>query len=597
MTATQTEFTPAIPTISFTTGTAYDVLPDDGQPLRYFRTAYSRLEQHSNYTGDYRPNYVVVSRVERNGVATCNVNVTFRDPRGVVVDTWVHHSFLVPVGAAVGEVTIEQKVAALSEHMHQSIGTEDWPDAGDPGDWGDEDRAIWYEVGNRAVLERRTDIENGSVTAGHVWCEAAGRRDFSYDHTTEEFLHNWFRDERVRIDGILAALVPVAGQNLATPPVDPNLTRSLIEGDMVAYEGLLYRVYRTQREGDDIVTIWRDENGRAQRNRDVPRADVYWMEPGVAHVRRADSNDNIYPEVCVRGNEYLFSRVYSPQDRAIYVHAVGSTRALGYMTQSSFVPVLPASPRAWDQGRRLRTKQTVFTPNGEVGLVLAEDNVVHTDHRAGTIKVYKRTGSRWTDSLVPQTEVNFAMVGDPIVNDGVTGLFVRNDSDEMFDVTVEGVTANWRRQDCTYTGQPGAPKPTIENLVVVVDGVEYVRKDVIDKDIATQTAVLHKGSVEHSLCGVYDRVTAESDRRTEYIKMGPRYRDYDVQVEQTVVIRRTIRVTQAVDEATARTNARTLASDYTPRNIPGRRTGEPEMQIRSAVNTEWVGSATVVATP
>ena len=135
MTATQTEFTPAIPTISFTTGTAYDVLPDDGQPLRYFRTAYSRLEQHSNYTGDYRPNYVVVSRVERNGVATCNVNVTFRDPRGVVVDTWVHHSFLVPVGAAVGEVTIEQKVAALSEHMHQSIGTEDWPDAGDPGDW------------------------------------------------------------------------------------------------------------------------------------------------------------------------------------------------------------------------------------------------------------------------------------------------------------------------------------------------------------------------------------------------------------------------------------------------------------------------------
>jgi len=117
---------------------------------------------------------------------------------------------------------------------------------------------------------------------------------------------------------------------------------------------------------------------------------------------------------------------------------------------------------------------------------------------------------------------------------------------------------------------------------------------VIDKDIATQTAVLHKGSVEHSLCGVYDRVTAESDRRTEYIKMGKRYRDYDVQVEQTVVIRRTIRVTQAVDEATARTNARLLASDYVPRNIPGRRTGEPEMQVRSAVNTEWVGSATVV---
>ena len=593
MTATRTAFAPDTPTITFTYGTEYDVLPDDGQPLRYFRTAYARLEQHSDYRGDYRPTRITVNRVERNGDAPCNVCVNFEDDRGVSIRTWVHHSFLVPVGAAVGEVTIDQKVAALSAFMQNEIGNDDWPDAGNPSEWDEGDWLRWCEQGNRAIIERRAEIESGSVTAGFVWC-AANADGFSFDYTTEEYLHEWFVRHRGDIDAIFARLQPVAGQNLA---VDPNLTRSLIEGDMVAYQGLLYRVSRSQRNDETTVIVWREENGRTQRGIDVPRADVYWMEPGVARLRRTEVRDATYTEHCVAGVEYLFDRVYSSQDRAIYVREVGATRDRGYMAQSSFVPILPASPRAWDQGRMPRTKQTVFTPNGEVGLVLAEDNVVHTDHRVGQIKVYKRNTGAWRDSLVPMTEVNFAVAGDPIVNNGVTGLFVRNVNDDTLDVTVNGVNANWRRQDCTYTGQPSAPKPTIENLVVVVDGVEYVRKDVIDKDIATQTAVLHKGSVEHSLCGVYDSVTAESDRRTEYIKMGQRYRNYDVQVEQTVVIRRTIRVTQVVDEATARTNARALASDYVPRNIPGRRTGEPEMQIRSAVNTEWVGSAFVVATP
>jgi len=454
MTATRTAFAPDTPTITFTYGTEYDVLPDDGQPLRYFRTAYARLEQHTDYTGDYRPSRITVNRVERNGDAPCNVCVNFEDDRGVSIRTWVHHSFLVPVGAAVGEVTIDQKVAALSAFMQNEIGNDDWPDAGNPSEWDEGDWLRWCEQGNRAIIERRAEIESGSVTAGFVWC-AANADDFSFDYTTEEYLHNWFVRHRGDIDAIFARLQPVA-----------------------------------------------------------------------------------------------------------------------------------ASARAWDQGRVLGTKQTVYTPDGEVGLVLDSDNRIHTNGFAGQINVYKRNGGRWTNSFVPEAQVDFAVAGDPIINHEITGLFVRNDGDEMIVVTVNGVEASWRRQDCRYTGQPGVAAPEITDLIKVVDGVEYIRKDVIDADVERHSETFHKGSVENNLCGVYDRVAAQADARTTYVKYGERYKPFTVTIRETLTVERVMVIDAATDSETAICRAREQAANYPLRNIPTRVGNETVTIVGAAPTTD-----------
>ncbi|MGV0949400.1 MAG: hypothetical protein ACOYB3_01920 [Azonexus sp.] len=580
------------PTQRLTAGVEMDVLPDNGYPLRYWRTAYSSLHQHGNYSGDFRPTTVTIVRVERNGDRTSNACVSFTDAGGTQRETWVHHSFLVPRGTAQGVVTVEQKVEWLNEFMGHDIGDEDWPSSGTPSEWGEDDWRAWATAGNTAVLARRTDIESGSISAGRVWCEAAtGVSSFHFENDTIDYLHNWFVEHRARIDEGLAALVP-AGQILSG---DPHAARVLEAGDLVAYEGTLYRVERTQHGIGDYVTLWTYEGSTRLPSIDVSRSVVRYMEPGVARLRRK-TNRSTYGELCVAGTEYVFDRTYSVWDKAIYIRNVGADRALGYMCQSDFEPVLAALPVRDVAGRVLRTKQTVYTADGQVGLVLAEDNHDDSTHadRIGRLKVYKRNTGAWRDSYLPRDEVNFAQVGDPIINDGVTGLFVRNHDDEMLVVTVNDVEAQWRRQDCRYTGQHGAPKPGIENLVVTIEGVEYVQKAVVDKDIETMVRVLHKGSVEHSLCGVYDRVTAEADRRTDYIKMGPRYRTWDVEVEQTVVIRRLIRVENVVDEETARSQARQIAGNYRPETVTSSRRGERTVAIRSTTNTEWTGPATIV---
>ena len=450
------------PTQHIETGRAYDVLPDGGHPLRYWRVGYTRLEQHSNYTGTHRPTRVTVDRVERNNQRDSNVAVNFTDDRGIHVQTWVHHSFLVPEGTAPAviqiDVTMDQKVDAVSQYMVESIGTEDWPDAGEPSDWGDDTRDRWFAAGNRAVLEQRATIEAGNANAGRVWCRAANVvQGFGYDTSTEEFLHQWFVDNRGTIDNLLAALTPAA-----TP-----------------------------------------------------------------------------------------------------------------------------TGRPWDTGRVERTKQTVYTPDGQVGLVLAEDNVVNTNDRAGTIKVYKRNTGNWRDSYVPQSEVNFAVPGDAITNHGQTGLFVRNHNDEMLTVTVNGVQAEWRRQDCVYTGIPAVPvppEPPITDLFVTVGGIEYVRKDVVDKDLESMTGTMHRGATNHSLCGVYDEVQREADARTEYLKFGARFATYSVQVLEMVPVLRTIRVERVVDETTAQAQALQVARDY-PLPAPTSSRGTEQTRLQRGNHT------------
>jgi hypothetical protein len=566
------------------------VVPAEG-PLRYWRTGYSRLEQHGNYSGSERPTRVNVRRAERNGDPTSNIEVTFRDSRGIEQRTWVHHSFLVPVGTlpVIGEVTVAQKVTWLNEFMVQQINDEEWGSSGSPSEWDEDDWDRWATAGNTAVLNSRALIESGSLNAGRVWCEAANAlSSFHYEQDTQDFLHQWFVDSRAAIDRGLASLVPEA-QPAAT---DANLSHVLIYGDLVAYEGRLFRV-STNQNADGVFTGWASDTYGSHDTRTLNRADVVWMEPGVARLRRRTDYRSTYNEVCTPGTEYVFNRVYSDQDRAIYVSLDG--REVGFMCQSDFEPVLPVS-RRWDTGRVLRTKQAVYMEGNVIGLCLAEDNHDEARNHPNEIKVYTRERARWVDRYYPKEQVHFAVEGDNLVHtDGTTATFVSNYNDPDIDVRlVNGTEMRWPRENVRYTGNPATPAPPKPNPVVVIDGIEYVRKDVVDADVETMKATLHKGSVEHSLCGVYDRVTAQSDAKTDYVKLGMRYRDYDVVVEQNVVIRRVIRVPQATDEGTARDNARRIANDYPPRSVEVSRRGEAAPTVRSYTLTDHQGPATVV---
>jgi electron transfer flavoprotein alpha/beta subunit len=56
--------------------------------------------------------------------------------------------------------------------------------------------------------------------------------------------------------------------------------------------------------------------------------------------------------------------------------------------------------------------------------------------------------------------------------------------------------------------------------------------------------------------------------------MGARYKDYDVSVEQTIVVRRTFRVERSLDQAAAIEQARRIARDYALTTVNACRTGE-----------------------
>jgi hypothetical protein len=569
--------------------TEYDVIPAEG-PLQYWRVAYDRLERHSNYMGDFRPSRVTVRRVERNGTTSSNVEVTFRDDRGRAQSTWVHHSFLVPVGSlpVAGEVTIDQKVEWVTQFMWQSINDDEWGSSGTPSEWDEDEATAWATAGNRAVLLRRAEIESGSISAGRVWCEATD--GFHYEQDTMDFLHQWFVDNRAAIDRGLASLSP--------EPTVAEPERPFEYGDLAVMDGRFVRVIRVDAEARTARIFWyASENGRSAQyteDENVPWSRLTWAEPGVQRVRRKAAIMSGYSGGgLAAGQEVVLDRVYSPTDRAIYVRLPeGGTT---YMCQNDFEPVMP-EVRRWDTGRVLRTKQAVYMEGNVLGLCLAEDNHDEARNHPDEIKVYTRENSRWVDRFYPKEQVHFAVEGDNLVHtDGTTATFVENVSDPDIRVRLaNGAETRWPRENVRYTGNPATPAPAKPNPVIVIDGIEYVRKDVIDADVETMKSTLHKGSVEHSLCGVYDRVTAQSDARTDYLKLGQRYRSYDVVVEQNVVIRRTIRVEQVTDEDTARTNAVRIATDYPPRVVEAPRRGEAAPQIRSYAITDHRGTATVV---
>lgn len=106
-----------------------------------------------------------------------------------------------------------------------------------------------------------------------------------------------------------------------------------------------------------------------------------------------------------------------------------------------------------------------------------------------------------------------------------------------------------------WVGPPDAPERAA-NAVIEVGGVEYVRKDVLDEDIATLSRTLIRASRRENLCGVYDATINVANRRTAYLKIEPRRKDRLVTVRETYEVTRVIRVDGRETDDEARAAAR-----------------------------------------
>lgn len=98
-----------------------------------------------------------------------------------------------------------------------------------------------------------------------------------------------------------------------------------------------------------------------------------------------------------------------------------------------------------------------------------------------------------------------------------------------------------------------APEPS--EHVITVDGVEYVRKSVVDEDTATIARILHAGAESNGLCAVYDRVVGEANAATTLLNLGGRARTRFVTVTETYTVRRVIEVPGSTSDDHAREQA------------------------------------------
>lgn len=164
----------------------------------------------------------------------------------------------------------------------------------------------------------------------------------------------------------------------------------------------------------------------------------------------------------------------------------------------------------------------------------------------GTVDQMDWDGSDWVVDPVPHTHLRVMQAGDPVVSSnafvdssgttvplGTRATVTRvGRGDITLRVTpVGGITAvDWPLHRVAYDGPTkadGAAAST-DDVLKVVDGVEYLLKSVVDKDMADLAAILHKRADENGLCSVYDRSAREVDQATTYLKMGRRPRTRQV---------------------------------------------------------------------
>jgi hypothetical protein len=249
------------------------------------------------------------------------------------------------------------------------------------------------------------------------------------------------------------------------------------------------------------------------------------------------------------------------------------------------------------------TQDAWFLDTGVLGYVEDSRNQ-RQGHTRVTIGVHVYSGARgsWDLDTYPVSNLYLAQEGDEcVITETNPTIPVGTRVEYVRPTTRTGsreVRVRWAGDEYTvmrhvirFAHTRTLPDATPENLTITVGGIEYVRKDVVDDDLQKMVGTMHQGAVDNGLCPVYDRTQRSADAQTTYLKMGSRYKSYDVVVEQTVVIRRTIRVNEQATEAGARDYAIGRARDYSVRTIEPR-LGEGVETIRVRES----GTPTVVTT-
>lgn len=217
--------------------------------------------------------------------------------------------------------------------------------------------------------------------------------------------------------------------------------------------------------------------------------------------------------------------------------------------------VLPS--RDWSDPR---SESRGYAVNIETGLVVG-----YNSHNREALTIRTRDGDVPTSAYMPiWTDDRIEMIADCRDGSGFrTGEIIRflrwGDINLMYVEALaddDSTDTKYVRTTTVKWSGPAVQAADVPDLVIDVDGVQYVRKDVLDDDVATLSRTLIRASRRENLCGVYDATINVANRRTTYLKIDPRRKDRLVTVRETYEVTRVIRVDGLETDDEAREAAR-----------------------------------------
>jgi hypothetical protein len=382
----------------------------------------------------------------------------------------------------------------------------------------------------------------------------------------------------------------VANRHLADQaPVEAEPTVALTPGDPVWIRSLNTLGEYKRMDGTQASVVYRQRD-REYLSALVDPGDLMPMR-GVPMVLNPDAGTSTYSlHRALRDDpqEVVFDRWYSDRvglerDQAVYVNLAGG----GHF---DFIPawclqpaVMPVEAR--DDGRDIEagaeegwvfhritgeiTWAQGFSANGRAFDSYTARRDFADRRGLGAVRSVDYAWLRPGDVLFPRVTASYGLAlrrndwvvdrldepgyayGDAIYVRGNNGGTVRHGYASVSAFSVNVVEA-LRSVDVSA---PGAVE-SAHGPVVVVDGVEYVRRETVDADMAALTRVLHAAADSNGLCGVYDRSVEQVDQQTTYLKMGESRRSWKALVTETYTVVREVDLAGTYrSEETARASA------------------------------------------
>lgn len=359
----------------------------------------------------------------------------------------------------------------------------------------------------------------GSRFWHHVQARNGGRwtRTYEDDERACSVMGEWLHSQQAFVDGL-----PVRIPNPATTVAEWEPGRCLAAAYLS--DGSLVSVLEVF--GDGSVTAI---DGHGATRTSLTTNDVHRITRETPLIVTTDNPDHLGSRHVVGSTLYMV-RQYGTSGTRIYVGPnpnTGDHEYLGFVTLTNLrVEVAPAVVRP---DRVRNTRQDGWDPEGRCRLVLPANN----EDSSGLIDAYYRDGNNWRNA---ETRLEYLYEGEPLTHrtTGATGTYVGNLNDRDINVMQDGARVSWNREEALRV----VTSPLVAQVdpVVEIDGVKYVPLSVVEKDLETMKAVIHKGADDNGLCAVYDKVMAKSDAATDFLKMGGRPRSRVVRMTRTVEV-------------------------------------------------------------